>query len=256
MRLIVIGGGKFGKKALEFGRKKNAQSILIDIDPSCIASKMINRQFISQEELLSSLNEINPGEIYFLIHEKPNLEKLLYAFHPEYIIPVIPIHLIASMIVRKLDLYGINLFFDDKSSQRFVSKANQNLILNSDFKNGVVLLSYAKNGEICPDDCAGPLHYCPNFKREKPITITQHIKEIILDFKDNERENKNSYFFPFIVESQQLRSGLGGIKGTDLKCLFDEIDMNLEKIKYNKCEIIVATTCNCHGIINFFYKKN
>ncbi len=252
MKIIVIGGGKFGKKALEFGIKNESQSLLIDINPNCIASELVNEKFTKQEELLSKINEINPKDVFFLIHENPDLESLINAFNPDYIIPVLPIHLMASIISFKFNKLGILLVADKILSKIFVETANSNLILNYNSEKGIVLLSYAKAGEVCPDKCLGPLNYCPNFKREKPITITQHVKEILSNINGMENEIKLINHYNYIIESEQLKSGLGGLNGNEVKTILDDINNNIEVFKNKIYTISIATTCNCHGIINFF----
>ena len=176
--LIVAGGGKFGKKALEFGIKNRYKTILIDNDPNCICASSADYKFDDLNDFYSRIKEIKAGEVFFLIYDISIISDLLIRINPEYIIPVIPIHLLAYIISNFLQRkMNVKLRSDSDSTLVFIDNANSELILSHNLEKGIIYLSYAKIDEICPDNCFGPEHYCPNFKREKPITITRYLKE-------------------------------------------------------------------------------
>jgi hypothetical protein len=56
------------------------------------------------------------------------------------------------------------------------------------------------------------------------------------------------------LESDQLEAGLGSISGVKFKSKFEEFYLKMSDIYIqDKFPIIaIATTCNCHGVINLF----
>ena len=100
--------------------------------------------------------------------------------------------------------------------------------------------------------CACPLNYCPNLNREKPLTITEYVK----DFFDMTKlikveENKNNEIL-IVLNSYQLTSGLGGIKGKDVNIILETLNKKISALKQKKFKLLIATTCNCHGVISFY----
>jgi hypothetical protein len=67
--------------------------------------------------------------------------------------------------------------------------------------HGVLFFSYARKGEICPDDCPGPGDRCPTFGRNKPKNITEYTREL------------NNTVPGWVFESHQMKPGVGGLKG-------------------------------------------
>jgi len=120
------------------------------------------------------------------------------------------------------------------------------VILKEDYENGVILLSWANNDEICPPTCHAPLDYCPHHNRDKPQTITEISQAINIPDLGN-----------FTIESHQVQPGLGIIDGLELKriivdCfreIFKKIESNLDSMFF------LSTTCNCHGVLNVFSVK-
>ena len=250
--ILIAGGGKFGEKAVLFARKKNFSAILIDKDSNCYASK-----FIDEKLDISNLQDLNIDyfkvkKIYFLNADISVILELIEKFNPYYIIPVIPIHLLAEILKLYFIKNDIRLNSDDNSTENFFVKADKSIILNYIKEKAVIYLSYAKIDEICPDDCSGPLRFCPNFKREKPISISSYLKNYF-EAKDVIKI-KNSDFIKIIIlaESYQLMPGLGGFKGKDIKTIIETLNKAINSLLNVRFKCIIATTCNCHGVINFF----
>lgn len=253
--LIIAGGGKFGKKALEFAKKNKYKTILIDNNPKCFCSPYATQEFDNLGDFYLKIDEIEPGEVFFLIHEISVIYEMVIKFKPEYVIPVIPIHLSALIIKAFLSEKIItNLTSDEDYIFKFVNNANKEILLTHSIEQGVAYLSYAKIDEVCPDNCFGPENYCPNFNREKPITITNYIKSYFDLNQSNSFKVVNDEFLKVILiyESIQLMPGLGGLKGDDLIKSFKKLAENLDIISTQKFSLIITTACNCHGVINFY----
>lgn len=250
--LIIAGGGKFGKKAIAFAKKKDYKTILIDNNPHCFCASYATRIFKNFNDFNLEIEKIKPGQIFFLNYDVSVLFDIIFKINPEFIIPVIPIHLMANLIYKFLKL---NLLSDTNSTKEFVNNTKSELILNYNLEQGVVYLSYAKIDEICPDNCFGPLNYCPNFKRRKLVTITEYLKNYF-KIVDHFIIRKNDKLKVIIIfESYQLTAGLGGIKGIDLLSSLNKLRKNLNELLNQEFKLIIATTCNCHGVINFYKKQ-
>jgi len=50
----------------------------------------------------------------------------------------------------------------------------------------------------------------------------------------------------------QLQAGLGGLRGKDIREILERIKVNLKLLNTQKLNLTIATTCNCHGVINFY----
>ncbi|TFF92819.1 MAG: hypothetical protein EU544_06805 [Promethearchaeota archaeon] len=249
--LLIAGGGKFGLKAIQYGLDHNYVIIVIDSDPNCAAANISNVISKSRQEVLSKKNELPPDKIYFIQDDILILDSLIKELRPEYVIPVVPIHLLAVLIKKQLKPFSLSLESAPSCLKDFLSNANPELILSNDPKKGVIYLSYAKGDEICPENCMGPPGYCPNFDREKPITITKYLQESFKVSGNFQIHSNHKKALIIILESQQLTAGLGGLKGSDLLNVFDNLQANLSILK-KEFYLAIATTCNCHGVLNFF----
>ena len=202
------------------------------------------------------MENIETGQVFLLIYDISIIYELILKFKPEYIIPVIPIHLSALITEEFLhEKAQVNLTSDKDSTIIFVTNVREELLLTYNLENGVAYLSYAKIDEICPDNCNGPENFCPNFNREKPITITKYLKHFykVDDIIRLEDDDKNEIFKVIIViESKQLMPGLGGIEGKDITHVFKTLENNIDLFLNKSYYVIIATTCNCHGVINFY----
>ncbi len=257
--LIIAGGGKFGKKALDYGRKNEYKTILIDNDPNCFCAHYVTQKFDNINNFYSKMENVEAGEVIFLIYDISIIYELIIKFKPEYIIPVIPIHLSALILEEfLLENTHVNLTSDKDSIKSFVANVSEELLLTYNVEKGIAYLSYAKIDEICPDNCIGPEDFCPNFNREKPITITKYLKNFykVDDIIRIQNDDKNEILkVIIIIESKQLMPGLGGIEGNDISHVFKTLENNFDLFLNKSYYVIIATTCNCHGVINFYRNR-
>lgn len=250
--LIIAGGGKFGQKSIDYAKKNKFKTILIDMDPNCYASKFITQRFQNSEELYDNLSNIKSQDIAFLNQDVIVVCELLERVKAEYIIPVVPIHLMGKIIENFLNKNSIKLVPNEKVLKNFLKIADPNLVLNNIPSLGTAYLSYAKMEDICPDMCACPPKYCSNFKREKPVTITEYIKNLY-NIENIVNIVKNDLLeISVLLNSYQLTPGLGGIKADEIHYVLKILKQKIEALKKEKFSMSIATTCNCHGVINFY----
>lgn len=250
--VIIAGGGKFGLKAIDFIKKNNFKTVLIDSNPNCFAAEFASKRFDTLEDFNLHLKDLKDGEIFFLNTDIMIVLDLIEKLNPKYIIPVVPIHLMSSFITSFLLKFSISLTPNKSLTKSFVENIDPELLLNQMTEEGVVYLSYAKIDEICPDNCSGPISYCPNFKREKPQTITQSLKSYFGTSNSVNIRKEEISEITIINESYQLLPGLGGLNGNDIQNMLKVLRDNKDFLSHQKFDLIIATTCNCHGVINFY----
>ncbi len=252
--LLVVGGGKFGLRAIKFAKKRSYNTILIDKNPNCLAGNFIETKFREFYALLDYFNKHQNREIVFFESDISIINKILYEIEFSWIIPVVPIHLIALIVKNFMISNNIQLLLDNITSKVYSEKIKPDILLTSPVQEGILYLSYAKEDEVCPEDCPGPPDYCPSFKREKPITITEYLKKVF-DISDSFNLLKNKKKLIILLHSYQLMPGLGGLKGQEIYSIYNQLENNLIFLKNNQFNLIVATTCNCHGVINFYKSR-
>ena len=256
----------------------NNANIIKDTDELISVLENASRSQKQKDQSESS----NKGNIYFYNESLEILPFILSFGMPEFIVPAVPYHAaaylvsyflqmpmqhIAPMVKRIREGQGYMLEYPQKSREqsivreisitdnnrqmmayfdKIVSHLPANIIAGKYPADGVIMLSYAKEGEICPNSCIGPESYCPNFNREKERTVTEYV--------DGLRSFTNGWIF----ESYQMKGGIGGIGGSDFKeILLGILDYagemyDKESIKESQATFFVATTCNCHGVLNLF----
>ncbi len=237
-------------------------------------------EFIEKSNPLEKKKNVQQ-EILFLQSEIDIIPFLFSFGIPELLVPVVPLHISAYLFLYFLHL-PLTRYIEKKTSSNPIMNQNKfknqiieqlkqqfigqnvsefqniitnelpkDIILESNSDEGVILLSWAHLDEVCPSNCVGPPNYCPNFQRRKNNTITDMIKGIMYS-KNNEQQG-------WFIESHQAQPGLGIILGDELikminsimKFLEENIKLKIEKEKREK-PFFIATTCNCHGILNIF----
>ena len=250
--VIIAGGGRFGLKAIDFIKENNYKTVLIDSNPNCFAAEFASEKFNNLEDFNLHLKDLKDGEIFFLNTDILIVLDLIEKLNPTYIIPVVPIHLMASFIASFLRRFSISLTPNNTLTKYLLENIDPELLLNQITEEGIVYLSYAKIDEICPDNCSGPISYCPNFKREKLQTITQYLKSYYGTSNWIRIKKEEISEVIIISESYQLLPGLGGLKGNDIRNILKVLRDNMDLLSHQKFEMIIATTCNCHGVVNFY----
>jgi hypothetical protein len=135
--------------------------------------------------------------------------------------------------------------------EKLAASFPDDIIAGSYPEYGMLFLSYAREGEICPDGCPGPRDRCPTFGRKKPETITEYARKLF------------QHLPGWVFESHQMKPGIGGLKGDEFKQNLLQILEFLRVVKENRSigmfenledrTFFVATTCTCHGVLNLFY---
>jgi hypothetical protein len=142
----------------------------------------------------------------------------------EWIVPAIPVHVAFAWLCRQLAREGV------VTQHATPSILEQKVPNPLRAKTGALYASFATF--YCPDDCDEPDESC---------TVTGEVREANLF--DVVRNTRVEGYVTFVVRSQQLAPGVGGYQVSVLWRL-------LEEARSTKKDIIVATACRCHGVIN------
>ncbi|WP_407354714.1 hypothetical protein [Methanolobus sp. WCC5] len=257
---LVLGGGKIGTDFVRYAKERSFPFVvIIDIDEKAEASN--NSAVVGREGLLRLISDYResgytPEKVYFHCMDVRDINEILDEGIPEFIIPAVPAHAVVNMAIDMLGPIAskpliLSLHIDEQDAElnsyfsNILSGIPGDVVVFSSPSDGVIMLSYARTGEICPDNCMGPENYCYSFKREKPETITAYVRKLL------------HFHRGWVFESCQMKPGIGGIKGEDFK---EHMLSMLEYVKavneqYDEYSaddrvFFIATTCNCHGIMN------
>ena len=148
--------------------------------------------------------------------EAKDLEKFIKEFDPEWVFPTAPIHVAAEALHGKFRPWNekVNEILSGLPAKVIVSVGR-----------GTIVVSYNRD-ELCLDNCSSP-ERCPVTKLKRPCPMYELIRFACPDVK--------------MLISYQLSPGIGAIRGKDLALVLEE-SKKVEKI-------VLATACNCHGII-------
>jgi hypothetical protein len=169
------------------------------------------------------IETIEQDAIDFLVHY-PGLGS-------EWIVPAIPVHVAYAWLCRQLAREGV-------VTQRAAPAILEQKVPNPlRAKTGTLYASFATFH--CPDDCDEPDESC---------TVTGEVREANLF--DVVRKIEVEGYVTQVVRSHQLAPGVGGYQLSVLWQL-------LEESRSTAKDILVATACRCHGVIDALkYNRN
>ncbi|MCW4044696.1 MAG: NAD-binding protein [Candidatus Bathyarchaeota archaeon] len=213
---IIIGGGKYGCYAIEYLQQKNKSFVVVDTDPNCLAAKQFK---------LKAFSHIEPKGGFFLQGDLPQALELIEKLKPEYVFPTAPVHIAADLAKTKFKLAPWN-----EALNAILPKLPLAVILYAG--KGKLITSFNRDHN-CIDKCTMP-KTCPTSQIEKPCTMTELMR----------------YACPeaFILINYSMAPGMGALKGSELLDFFNSAE--------TKEKFIVATTCDCHGVLNAYEKQH
>jgi hypothetical protein len=210
-KVWILGAGKFGQIAAEALRRKHAEAEITMVEKSSAACRQlanINNQIICRDGI-EFLNK--------------NLKN---ATEPDWIVPVIPVHVAFEWIKTKIPA---EFRLEKITVPGQLIKAMPNPCQG---KNRTLYVSYADF--ICPDNCPQPKNKCTFTGKPRPANLY----EILGSLSSKGVES-------IVVRSWQLSPGVGGYKPR-------ELFRALEKVLASKKPVALSTACSCHGVIDAF----
>lgn len=142
---IVVGGGKFGLKAVEFLLAKKRDFIVMDPSDDCEAAKAFKANFVKAKA--------------------EDLPKLVEKFKPEWIFPTAPVHVVAEAIKHRFKPWN-------EKVNEILAGIPMKIVVS--VGRGSVVVSYNRD-KVCVENCSSP-EVCPVTKLKRPCPMFELIK--------------------------------------------------------------------------------
>jgi hypothetical protein len=207
----ILGAGKFGQKAVKAVRRRSSKTDVTVIEKSAN---------ICRQAAQSSYRIICMDGIDFLT------ENLKDPKQPDWIIPVVPIHVAFEWIQKKISA-------DHQIEKLTVpDQLVTSLPHTWQGENGRLYISNADF--LCPDNCPQPEEFCTYTGEPRSCNLYQKLESL-----------EHSDFQSIVIRSWQLSPGVGGYRPIDM---FNA----LNKVLQSKKSILLSTACDCHGVMDAF----
>jgi hypothetical protein len=208
-RIWVIGAGKFGRISVDALKRLDdtTQITVVDNDPQQL------------EHMDASAGSLILGDgIEFLDAH------LLPPKAPDWIIPVIPVHVVAEWIALRIS---------KTRAVRHVAVPECVIASLPNPMHGADKAVYTSLADfLCPDDCPQPPERCTCTGKPRPYNLYDRLAAL-------ETRNLRSV----VVVSHQLAPGVGALSPPEL---FQALD----RVASHRSPCLVATACRCHGIVS------
>ena len=142
----------------------------------------------------------------------------------EWVVPAIPVHVAFAWLCRQLAKEGL------VTQLSVTSEIEQQVPHPLRTERGTLYTSFATFR--CPDDCDELSESCTVTGRRREANLFDVIRAIKVEGYDIR-----------VLRSHQLAPGVGGYQLSDLWRL-------LRDVRSSAREILVATACRCHGVVN------
>jgi len=230
--VFVMGGGKFGTKALKYLKAKRCKVLVADVNPDCMAKSEITVQAAD----LNVTDSLVDGQAAFLVGDAVELLlALLETKVPDLVVTAIPGNAAAKVVAGWLSKRGYKLEPYRTAIPRVLDNIPKSLVSFVDEDSAVIVVSYMPSHMRCREDCMPPKDFCASTGRPKLASMDKLLKFSVYNHTDAST----------IFRSRQLTGGLGAIDGKELYSLLKRLD-SLHKT----FTLAVGTACDCHGILN------
>jgi len=230
--VFVMGGGKFGIRALRYLKAKGAKVLVADVNSNCIASSEVDVQAAG----FSVLDSLADGQAAFLVGDAVDLLLgLMETKVPDLVVTAIPSNAVAKVVEGWIAKRGIKLEVHRKGIPKVLENIPKSLVSVVDEYSGVIVVSYMPSHMRCRENCMPPKDVCASTGRPKLASMDK-----LLEFAVYNNVDASA-----ILMSRQLTGGLGAIDGKELHSLLKRLE-NLNK----PYTLAIGTACDCHGILN------
>ncbi|MDH7508922.1 MAG: hypothetical protein QHH00_05935 [Methanomassiliicoccales archaeon] len=229
--ILCAGGGPFGLRAAEIG-KSYGTVLVVDRDLKCPCAGRAD--FILDQ--IHDLDLYSLGKIQFLVGDASGilLELIRLNKPPDFVIPAIRGHFAAKLALEFLVRNGYEVLPNPGLMANVVKRLPDNLCSQADEKSAVLSLSYMSFHEQCDEMCEYPL-ICPKTGLKREISMYEFISRSLSEVTSS-----------FMVLVTRNFGGLGALTISDIESLLK----HLSSLKSGD-SFCVATSCECHGIVNF-----
>lgn len=207
--VLIVGAGKFGRKAAQRLRKTMPETTIIAVDQNFKDCREIEK---------SGAHAVCADGIWFLNQLLHKNREII-----SWIVPCVPIHLSWEWVC-------LNLLPDRQ--RRPCPPPPEVIDMLPNPMEGAEGVLYMSNADfICPDNCPEPADFCTVTKKPRPRILYQSLGSI-----------KIPGWRSIVVRSHQLAPGVGGYTP---RALFDA----LACINGEKASVLFSTACACHGVM-------
>ncbi len=230
--VFVMGGGKFGTRAIGYLKAKGAKVLVVDMNPDCMASSEVDIQAAE----LGVLDSLVDGQAAFLVGDAVDrLLGLMETKVPDLVVTAIPSNAVAKVAEGWLAKRGIKLEPYLKVVPKVLENIPKSLVSVVDEYSGVIVVSYMASHMRCRENCMPPKDICASTGRPKLVSMDKLLEFGIYNHVD----------VSGILISSQLTGGLGAIDGKELYSILNRLE------SHNKpYTIAVGTACDCHGVLS------
>jgi hypothetical protein len=230
--VFVMGGGRFGKKALTYLKGKGAKVLLVDKNPECKASSEFDILAVDLNDLVS----LRSGQAAFLVGDAVDLlASLLETNIPDLVVTAIPGNSVAKIVEVWLAKRGVTLQPYNKVIPNVLENIPKSLVSFVDETYGVIVVSYMPFNKRCRENCFPPKEICALTGSPKLTSMAKLLKFCVFKHTD----------FSGILCSKQLTGGLGAIDGKELHSILKQLETFHKPYTFS-----IGTACECHGILN------
>jgi len=229
--VFVMGGGKFGTRALRYLKAKGAKVLVVDVNTNCTASSEVDVQATG----VSFLDSLADEQTAFLVGDAVSLLLgLMETKIPDLVVTAIPSNAVAKVVEGWLAKRGYKLEPYLKVVPKVLENIPKSLVSVVDEDSGVIVVSYMPSHMRCRENCVPPKDVCASTGRPKLASMDKLLEFGVYNHVDTSG----------ILMSRQLTGGLGAIEGKELHSLLKRLE-NLNK----PYTLAIGTACDCHGII-------
>jgi hypothetical protein len=230
--VFVMGGGKFGTRALKYLTAKGCKVLVADVNVDCKARS----EAAAQAAGLDVADSLADGQAAFLVGDAVEfLLALLETKVPDLVVTAIPGNAAAKVVAGWLAKRGCRLEPYRTVVPRVLENIPESLVSFVDHDSAVIVVSYMPSHMRCRENCVPPKDFCAVTGRPKLASMDKLLEFSVYNLTDTST----------ILVSRQLTGGLGAIDGKELFSLLQRLE-TLRK----PCTLAIGTACDCHGILN------
>ena len=234
---FVVGGGRFGTRAVEHLKAENARVLVVDVNPHCKARSRVD--LITRD--LSTVDSLAEGQAALIVGEGiDQLIRFLKSKIPYVIVPAIPCHVAAKVVYNWLSMRGYKLTAYKEGTPVVADNLPKSLICCVDQAHAVIVASYMLPNRRCKENCLPPKDFCSATRRPKPAPMYELLKFSVF----------NVVKISEVFVSKQLGPGIGAMSGTKLHGTLKHLEA-----LYEPYTLAIGTACKCHGVLNLFRVK-
>jgi len=231
---FVMGGGRFGAKALRFLRSRGYRVLVADVNSCCRA----RAEAEVHATVLDVVDSLADGQAAFIQGDAVQLLLALLEFKvPDLVVTAIPGNAVAKLVAETLKKRGYRLKPYRKAVPQVLDNIPKSLVSFVDDASAVVVISYMPPQMRCRENCMPPKQVCASTGRPKLAPMDRLLRFSVYGLTD----------VSAVLTSRQLTGGVGAIDGKELF----ELLQRLEDIR-ESFTLALGTACDCHGIINLF----